>query len=46
LVQHAPNAVADAFCASRLGSRWTGTYGALPDGVDFDAIIERATRAK
>jgi len=34
--------VADAFCASRLGSRWTGTYAALPAGVDFDAIIDRA----
>lgn len=45
LVQHAPDAVADAFCASRLGSRWTGTYGALPVGVDFDAIIERANPA-
>ena len=33
LVQHAPAAVADAFCASRLGSRWTGAYGALPVGV-------------
>ncbi|MAG99019.1 MAG: DNA alkylation response protein [Rhodospirillaceae bacterium] len=42
LVQHAPAAVADAFCASRLGSRWTGAYGALPAGIDFDAIIERA----
>ena len=42
LVQHAPPAVADAFCASRLGSRWTGAFGALPAGVDFDAIIERA----
>ena len=31
-----------AFCASRLGSRWTGAYGALPPGVDFDAIINRA----
>ncbi len=45
LVRHAPDAVADAFCASRLGSRWTGAYGALPSGVDFDAIIERATPA-
>ncbi len=43
LVRHAPNAVADAFCASRLGARWTGAYGALPAGVDFDAIIDRAT---
>lgn len=43
LVQHAPAAVSDAFCASRLGDRWTGTYGVLPKGVDLDAIIERAT---
>jgi putative acyl-CoA dehydrogenase len=42
LVRHAPAAVADAFCVSRLGSRWTGAYGALPVGVDFDAIIDRA----
>ena len=45
LVQHAPTAVADAFCASRLGARWTGAYGALPAGLDFDAIIERAVPA-
>ncbi len=41
LVRHAPAAVADAFCASRLGARWTGAYGTLPSGVDFDAIIDR-----
>ena len=41
LVQHAPAAVADAFCASRLGGRWSGAYGAMPAGVDFDAIVER-----
>ncbi|MBZ0217607.1 MAG: acyl-CoA dehydrogenase family protein [Fimbriimonadaceae bacterium] len=45
LVQHAPAAVSDAFCASRLGTRWTGTYGALPAGVDVDAIIARAMPA-
>ncbi len=45
LVRHAPNAVADAFCASRLGSRWSGAYGTLPAGVDFDAIIDRALPA-
>ena len=42
LVRHAPNAVADAFCASRLGQRWTGAYGTLPANTDFTAIIERA----
>ncbi|MEM7020279.1 MAG: acyl-CoA dehydrogenase family protein [Pseudomonadota bacterium] len=42
LVQHAPTASADAFCASRLGTRWSGAYGTLPAGTDFDAIITRA----
>ncbi len=41
LVQHSPSAVADAFCASRLGSRWSGAYGTLPPSVDFDTIIDR-----
>ena len=45
MIRHAPGAVADAFCASRLGTRWTGAYGALPQDVDFDAIIERASPA-
>ena len=45
LVRHAPAAVADAFCASRLGDRWTGAYGALPAAVDFEAVIERARPA-
>lgn len=43
LVRHAPAAVADAFCASRLGQRWHGAYGALPAGSDFGAILARAT---
>ena len=45
LVQHAPPAVADAFCASRLGERWTGAYGTLPLGVDTEAILARALPA-
>ena len=45
LVRHAPAATADAFCVSRLGPRWSGAYGALPAGIDFDAIIERASGA-
>ena len=45
LVQHAPPAVADAFCASRLGKRWTGAYGTLPPGVDTEAILARALPA-
>ena len=46
MVRCAPTAVADAFCASRLGSLWTGCYGALPAAVDFDAIISRANPAQ
>ncbi|MBM7787826.1 acyl-CoA dehydrogenase family protein [Tenggerimyces flavus] len=43
LVRHAPAAVADAFCASRLGRDAGGTFGTLPVGVDAKAIVERAT---
>jgi len=43
LVQHAPDFVSDAFCASRLTGRGHFNYGALPAGVDCKAIIERAT---
>ena len=42
LVRHAPPAVADAYCVSRLGPRWTGAYGTLPPDIDFDAIIALA----
>ncbi|MCW9036138.1 MAG: acyl-CoA dehydrogenase family protein [Rhodospirillales bacterium] len=42
LVRHAPAAVSDAFCASRMGEYWSGAYGTLPRGVDFEAIIKRA----
>jgi putative acyl-CoA dehydrogenase len=45
LARHAPGAMADAFCASRLGARWSGAYGTLPPDVDFDAIIARASPA-
>jgi putative acyl-CoA dehydrogenase len=41
LVQFAPNAVADAFCASRFGG-WSGAFGTLPPGTDARAIVERA----
>ena len=43
LVQHAPAAVADAFCASRLAEGGHRQYGTLPRGVDCGAIIDRAT---
>jgi putative acyl-CoA dehydrogenase len=42
LVRLAPPAVADAFCASRLGGEGGRVYGTLPRGVDAPAIIERA----
>ncbi|MGC1215700.1 MAG: hypothetical protein WA890_31140 [Micromonospora sp.] len=33
----------DAFCASRLAGDHGHAYGTLPSGVDFAAIIARAT---
>ncbi len=44
LVRHAPHAVADAFCAARLGGGGRA-YGTLPVGVDTAAIIDRALPA-
>ncbi|MGR6319903.1 acyl-CoA dehydrogenase family protein [Micromonospora soli] len=42
LVRHGHPAVADAFCASRLGGDHGQAFGTLPAGVDFAAIIARA----
>src|SRR6185437_13082533 len=42
LVRHAPAAVADAFCASRLDADGGLEYGTLPAGSDFEAIVSRA----
>jgi putative acyl-CoA dehydrogenase len=42
LVRHAPPAVADAFCAARLGGDSGHVFGTLPAGVDAPAIVERA----
>jgi putative acyl-CoA dehydrogenase len=41
LVRHAPTAVADAFCATRLGGDAGLAFGTLPAGVDTDAIVAR-----
>jgi putative acyl-CoA dehydrogenase len=41
LVRHVPAEVADAFCATRLGSEGGRAYGTLPPGVDTAAIVER-----
>jgi putative acyl-CoA dehydrogenase len=43
LVRFSPPAVADAFCASRLGGDWGHAFGTLPAGIDSRAIVERAT---
>ena len=43
LVRHAPAAVADAFCASRLAGDWGHAFGTLPAGVDHQGIIARHT---
>jgi putative acyl-CoA dehydrogenase len=42
LVRHAPAAVADAFCATRLAGEGGRVYGTLPHGVDARTIVERA----
>ncbi|MGZ4484064.1 MAG: acyl-CoA dehydrogenase family protein [Nocardioidaceae bacterium] len=43
LVRYAPPAVADAFCATRLGSEYGGTLGTLPHGADLATIVTRTT---
>jgi putative acyl-CoA dehydrogenase len=42
LVRYGPPAVADAFCASRLGGEWGSTFGTLPSGLDLGPVLERA----
>jgi putative acyl-CoA dehydrogenase len=41
LVRYGDPAVADAFCASRLGGDWGNAFGTLPAGTDFGRIIDR-----
>jgi putative acyl-CoA dehydrogenase len=41
LVRYGDEAVADAFCASRLSGDWGQAFGTLPAGTDFARIIER-----
>ncbi|MEV1065826.1 acyl-CoA dehydrogenase family protein [Streptomyces sp. NPDC050263] len=45
LVRHAPPAVADAFCATRLAGDWGHAFGTLPDGADPDGVLERSLPA-
>jgi len=42
LVRHAPAAVADAFCAARLGGEGGFAFGTLPPSADTATILERA----
>lgn len=42
LARHAPTAVADAFARTRLEGGGGSMYGALPAGIDLDAILARA----
>jgi putative acyl-CoA dehydrogenase len=42
LVRHAPAAVADAFCASRLRGEGGSAFGTLPARADTRAIVDRA----
>ena len=41
LVRFGDQAVADAFCASRLAGDWGQAFGTLPAATDFGRIIER-----
>ncbi|MCA8924984.1 MAG: isovaleryl-CoA dehydrogenase [Planctomycetes bacterium] len=42
LLRHAPQLVADAFCATRLGGAGGRQFGTLPAGIDALAIVERS----
>lgn len=43
LVRHGDPDVADAFCSSRLGGDWAGTFGTLAPGLDLAGIVARTT---
>src|SRR5918998_1609257 len=42
LLRHAPEGVADAFCASRLGGDWGAVLGTLPASTAAAEIVDRA----
>jgi putative acyl-CoA dehydrogenase len=41
LVRHGDPAVADAFCATRLGGDWGHSFGTLPQGLELASIVQR-----
>jgi putative acyl-CoA dehydrogenase len=45
LIKHAPAAVADAFCASRLDGAGGSAFGLLQTGLDMRGVVERAASA-
>jgi putative acyl-CoA dehydrogenase len=42
LIRHAPTAVSDTFCVSRLGGGSGRAFGTLPGHVDTNSIVSRA----
>ncbi|MBR0849995.1 acyl-CoA dehydrogenase family protein [Bradyrhizobium diazoefficiens] len=42
LIRHAPDFVADAFCATRLSGDWGRMFGTLPQTVALQRIVDRA----
>lgn len=42
LIRHSPAYISDAFCKSRLGSRYSGAFGSLPSDTRLIDIIDRA----
>jgi putative acyl-CoA dehydrogenase len=42
LLRHAPAAVSDAFCASRLGGDWGAVLGTLPATTDVASLVRRS----
>ena len=46
LIRHAPSALANAFCATRLARNNGHAFGTLPSNTDIDAILERALAAE
>jgi putative acyl-CoA dehydrogenase len=42
LVRYSTPAISDAFCATRLDGDWGRAFGTLPNGLDTQAIVDRA----
>jgi len=42
LLRHAPRALAEAYCTTRLANDHGGTIGSLPESADIAGILERA----